>query len=131
MEKIKVIRIITRMNIGGPAIQAALLTTGLNRDKFDSTLLTGAICENEGDMTYLVAEQGIEPILIAELQREVDIVKDIKGLWKICRYLKKNRPDIIHTHTAKAGAIGRIAAILAGVPVIIHTFHGHVFHSYF
>ncbi len=70
-------------------------------------------------------------MVLPEMGREVSLFADIKSLWTIYRLLRKEKPHIVHTHTAKAGAIGRLAAFLAGVPVIIHTFHGHVFHSYF
>jgi len=131
MQKIKVVRIIARMNIGGPAIQAALLTGGLDNDRFSSILVTGQPSENEGDMSYLVWEKGIEPLVIPEMRREVNPLRDIVSFYKLYKFLRRERPDVVHTHTAKAGAIGRLAARTAGVPVVIHTFHGHIFHSYF
>lgn len=131
MERVKILRIITRMNIGGPAIHAVLLSAGLDSERFSSLLVTGVVGRGEGDMSYLATENGIEPLVISELQREPNIVKDIVSFYKLYRFIKKEKPDIAHTHTAKAGAIGRLAAKLSGVPVIIHTFHGHTFHSYF
>jgi len=131
MEQIKIARIITRMNIGGPTIHAVLLTAGLDGDKFSTILVTGRVGENEGDMSYLTAENAIEPVGISELQREPSIAKDAAAFYKLYRFLKNERPDIVHTHMAKAGAIGRLAARIAGVPVVVHTFHGHTFHSYF
>ena len=119
------------MNIGGPTIHAVLLTAGLDGDKFSTLLVTGRVGENEGDMSYLTAENAIEPVGISELQREPSIAKDAAAFYKLYRFLKNERPDIVHTHMAKAGAIGRLAARIAGVPVVVHTFHGHTFHSYF
>lgn len=131
MKKIKVIRIIDRLNIGGPAIHSILLTAGLNKKRFETILITGKICEFEGDMGYLATENGVQPIFIPELSRDISIKSDLIALWKIMKIIKKEKPDIIHTHKSKAGAIGRLASIFLRVPVIIHTFHGHVFHSYF
>lgn len=131
MGTIKVLRIITRMNIGGPAIQAALLSAGLNKEKFSSLLMTGSVGKAEGDMSYLAAESGVEPFVLSSLQRELNLWKDIESFFKIYNFITRERPDIVHTHMAKAGAIGRLAAKLAGTPVIIHTYHGHIFHSYF
>lgn len=128
---IKIVRIITRLNIGGPARNAVLLTEGLNNNGFKTCLVTGCPEIAEGDMSYFALEKGIEPVIINELGRSVNLIKDIKALWKIYRIIKKEQPDIVHTHTAKAGTLGRVAAILAGVPIKVHTFHGHVFDGYF
>jgi len=131
MSKIKVLRIITRMNVGGPARQAALLSSELGKKDFDCVLLTGSLSESEGDMSYIAAENGIKPIVIPDIGREMSFLNDISAFFKIYNIIRKERPQIVHTHTAKAGSIGRLVAKMCGVPVIIHTFHGHVFHSYF
>lgn len=131
MKQIKVLRVITRLNIGGPAIQAVMLSAGLDKDRFSSLLVTGTVGKKEGDMSYLAAENGIEPLVITELQREPNIVYDIVSFYKLYKFIKREKPDVVHTHTSKAGTLGRVAARLAGVPLIIHTFHGHTFHSYF
>jgi glycosyltransferase involved in cell wall biosynthesis len=131
MEQIKVLRIITRMNIGGPAIQAALLSSELDKNNFFSILVTGQVGTYEGDMSYLAVEKGVEPVVVPELCRELNIVNDIISFYKLYKFIKKEKPDVVHTHTAKAGAVGRLAAKATGVPVVIHTFHGHMFHSYF
>ncbi len=128
---IKVVRVLSRMNIGGPALHAILLTAGLNKAQYQSILVTGIVGESEGDMLYLAHQYGVKPTIIPELGREISWSDDLVALWKLHRILVKERPDIVHTHTAKAGALGRIAAALARVPVTIHTFHGHVFHHYF
>ena len=129
--KAKILRIITRLNVGGPAIHTVLLTAGLNRNRFESLLLAGIVSEAEGDMSYFASKYGIEPIIIPELAREINWKNDIVALYRLFRLIKSEKPDIIHTHTAKAGMIGRLAAILSGVTYIVHTFHGHVLHSYF
>ncbi len=131
VEKIRVLRLIARLNVGGPAIHTILLTSLLAPERFDSTLVAGQIAPTEGDMSYLAQEQGVTPLIIPELGREIQWKNDLTAFWKIFRLMRTLRPTIVHTHTAKAGMLGRLAAKLAGVPVIVHTFHGHVFHSYF
>ncbi|GAK61444.1 glycosyltransferase, group 1 family protein [Candidatus Vecturithrix granuli] len=130
-EKIRVLRLIARLNVGGPAIHTILLTKLLAPERFDSTLVAGQIAPTEGDMSYLAQEHGVKPLMISELGREIQWKSDLTAFWKIFRLMRRLRPTIVHTHTAKAGMLGRLAAKLAGVPVIVHTFHGHVFHSYF
>ena len=131
MERVKVLRIIARLNIGGPAIHTILLTEKLNRNLFDSVLVAGSEDEHEGNMLNLMGENNVSPLVIPELGRDITFKDDIVAFFKIYRLIRRIMPQIVHTHTAKAGAIGRLAAKLAGVPVIVHTFHGHVFHSYF
>jgi glycosyltransferase involved in cell wall biosynthesis len=128
---IRVMRVIARLNIGGPAIHASLLTMGLNDADFHSMLVTGVVGEAEGDMTYLARELGIEPVIIPALQREISPLADLRALTALVRLMRRERPHVVHTHTAKAGFLGRLAAYLVGVPVIVHTFHGHVFRGYF
>lgn len=82
-------------------------------------------------MFYYAERQGIRPLILAELGRELHPLRDLMTIWKLYRLMREFKPDVVHTHTAKAGFVGRIAAKLAGVPVILHTFHGHVFHGYF
>lgn len=129
---IKVIRLITRLNIGGPAIHTILLSSELNTNgSYKDILICGKASEYEGDMLYLARDKGITPIVIPELGREISFKNDIRAVWNIYSIIRRERPDIVHTHTAKAGTLGRVAAILAGVPVKIHTFHGHIFDGYF
>ena len=111
-EKIKVLRIIARLNIGGPAIHVALLTHGLDPTRFESTLITGKVSLEEGDMSYLVDALDEKVVMIPELQRELNPIKDMKSLFRVLRILSQEKPDIVHTHTAKAGAIGRIAVFV-------------------
>jgi glycosyltransferase involved in cell wall biosynthesis len=131
MTPIKIMNIIARLNVGGPAIHVALLTAKLSAPQYKSLLVCGNIEAGEGDMAYYARERGVEPIFIPELGRSLNPLRDITTLWKVYRLMRQHKPDIVHTHTAKAGFVGRIAARLAGVPVIVHTFHGHVFHGYF
>ncbi len=130
-DKIKILRIIARLNIGGPSIHVVNLTHYLSDDRFSSKLIIGKEAPHEGNMLHLAKEKGVEPIMLEALGRELHPLKDLSTLWKLYRIIRNERPDIVHTHTAKAGTLGRIAAKLAGVPIIIHTFHGHIFHSYF
>jgi len=130
-QKIKILRVIARLNIGGPAIHVLNLSSGLDSDRFETVLITGRVGPSEGDMSYLAEALGVTPVVFPELGREISPIRDIKSIFKLRRMIRRYRPDIVHTHTAKAGAVGRIAAALAGVPIVIHTFHGHVFHSYF
>jgi glycosyltransferase involved in cell wall biosynthesis len=129
--KIKVLRIITRLNIGGPALHAILLTSGLDKEKFESHLLTGQEGESEGNMLALMKEEAVKPVVIKTLERKISWRNDLRTLWEIWKIVRWIKPDILHTHLAKAGTLGRVVGWLANVPVIIHTFHGHTFHSYF
>ncbi len=131
MGKVKILRIIARLNIGGPARHVAILAEGLNKDRFDSTLVYGGIEDGEGDMSYLAGDGAIKREFIPELGRSINPFADMAALIKIMAVIKRERPHIVHTHTAKAGTLGRIAAICAGVPAKVHTFHGHVFYGYF
>jgi glycosyltransferase involved in cell wall biosynthesis len=125
----KVVRIIARLNVGGPARQACLLHEKL-ADHADTWLIFGSLAAGEQDMSRLLASTQ-HTLRLPDLSREISLWADVRALWKVLRFLRKERPDIVHTHTAKAGAIGRLAAWLAGVPVIVHTYHGHVFRDYF
>jgi glycosyltransferase involved in cell wall biosynthesis len=131
LNKIKILRIIARLNIGGPAIHTILLTAGLNNERFESTLVTGVEGKYEGNMLDLAAAKGVQPIIIPQLKRNVDPLGGLITLVKLYRLMRHERPHIVHTHTATAGLLGRLAARLAGVPVILHTFHGHVLRGYF
>ncbi|MBN2472384.1 MAG: glycosyltransferase, partial [Anaerolineae bacterium] len=128
---IRILRVIARLNVGGPAIHVALLTAKLGPPAYDSTLVCGSIGPDEGDMTYYAEALGVTPVLLPALGRALHPLRDLATLWQLYRLIRRHRPDIVHTHTAKAGFVGRLAAWLAGVPVIVHTFHGHVLHGYF
>src|SRR5690554_2536268 len=128
--KIKVVRIINRFNIGGPTFNATFLTKFMG-DEFETTLIGGVLDNGEKDSHHILHQYGLEPIVFHEIQRSLNPIKDYKAYKKIRELLKEIQPDIVHTHASKAGFIGRAAAISLKVPVILHTFHGHVFHSYF
>ncbi|MCP4578450.1 MAG: glycosyltransferase [Deltaproteobacteria bacterium] len=134
--RIRVLRFIARLNVGGPSIHVYLLTTGLDPKRFHSTLVTGRISPREGDMGYLFQSAVEQPVIIEDLQREISPLMDAKAFLQILRLLRHKRPDIIHTHTAKAGTSARLAAIIYnrifyGNARTVHTFHGHVFEGYF
>jgi len=131
MRRVKILRIIARLNIGGPAIHTILLTAGLDNERFASTLVTGVEGKYEGNMLDLAAAKGVEPIIIPQLRRNIDPIGGFIALLKLCHLMRRERPHIVHTHTATAGLLGRLAARLAGVPIILHTFHGHVLHGYY
>lgn len=134
-ERLKVMRLIARLNIGGPAIHTTLLTERLNPARFESLLVTGVEAANEGNMLELMGERGLsgplKPIIIPSLGREISPKSDLQTVREVLRLMRRERPDIVHTHTAKAGFVGRLAARLARVPVVVHTFHGNVFKGYF
>jgi glycosyltransferase involved in cell wall biosynthesis len=134
--KIKVLRIIARLNIGGPAIHVALLTDGLDPTRFESSLVAGKVSRQEGDMSYLVEGGDGKAVMIPELQRDLNPIKDVKSFFRVLRILGREKPDIVDTHTAKAGSIGRIAVFAHNLMHrrkvrVVHTFHGHVFRGYF
>lgn len=126
----KVLRIINRFNLGGPTYNAAYLTKYMSSD-FETLLVGGVKDEAEGSSEYIVRNLGIEPVIIPEMRRSLNPANDLITYRKISKLIKKFKPDIVHTHASKAGTVGRLAAIRHKVPVIVHTFHGHVFHSYF
>jgi glycosyltransferase involved in cell wall biosynthesis len=128
---IRVLNIVARLNVGGPAIHVTLITEHLHAPEYESVLVAGTVGEAEGDMSYYAEEHGVRPMIIPELGRELHPLRDIKTLWKVYRLIRQFKPHVVNTHTAKAGLVGRVAARLAGVPVVVHTFHGHVFHGYF
>lgn len=129
-KKIKILRIINRFNIGGPTYNATFLTAFLD-DKYTTKLVGGLPEEGESDSLYILEKYGVEPVLIPELKRKPSVKNDREAYKKIKEIIKEFNPDIVHTHASKAGALGRRAAASCGVPIIVHTFHGHVFHSYF
>lgn len=128
---IRIARVIARLNVGGPAIHTVLLTRHLRDRGFPSELLTGREGADEGNMLALARQNDVVPIVQPSLGRELHPLRDLSVLFFLYRHFRRTRPDVVHTHTAKAGAVGRVAAWMARVPVIVHTFHGHVFHGYF
>jgi glycosyltransferase involved in cell wall biosynthesis len=130
--KIKVLRIIARLNIGGPAIHVVNLNAGLDPSRFEEVLVSGTENPGEGSMFDYALSRGVKPIIVPEMVGQASFgVSDVKALAKLYRLIRRERPHIVHTHTAKAGFLGRLAARFAGVPVVIHTYHGHVLHGYY
>lgn len=127
--KAKVARGIARLNIGGPSRQACFLHTRL-ADTFETVLITGRLDEGEGDMSFLLeSDRGVYQL--GSMSRPLKFWDDLVSAFRFYRILRKERPDILHTHTAKAGALGRVAALFARTPLRVHTYHGHVFSGYF
>ena len=130
MKKIKVLRIINRFNIGGPTYNATFLSAFMGPE-YETLLVGGLPEEGESDSLFIVDKYGVKPMLINEMVRNPSISSDRKAYKRLKQIIEEFKPDIVHTHAAKAGALGRRAAISCNVPVVIHTFHGHIFHSYF
>lgn len=126
----KILRIINRFNIGGPTYNATFLTRFMN-DEYETLLIGGLPEKDESDSLYILEEYGVEPMLVKEMQRLPNFQSDREAYRKIKSIIKEYNPDIVHTHASKAGALGRKAAFACNVPIVVHTFHGHVFHSYF
>lgn len=138
----KILRIIARLNVGGPARHVIWLTSELQDEEFQSTLIAGVVPGAEEDMGYFAAENNVVPVYVKEMSRELS-AGDLISVLKIYRFIRRERPQIVHTHTAKAGTVGRLAAFLyrwltwrtfVAKPRnirTVHTFHGHVFHSYY
>lgn len=127
--KIKVLRIINRFNIGGPTYNAAYLTKYID-ERFETLLVGGAKDESEASSEYILQQLGLHPTIIRDMQRSIGL-SDVSAYRQIDKIIKDYRPDIVHTHASKSGFLGRLAAYNNRVPIILHTFHGHVFHSYF
>jgi glycosyltransferase involved in cell wall biosynthesis len=126
----KVLRIINRFNLGGITYNVAYLSKYLSSD-FETLLIGGAEEEGEESSLHITENLGLKPVIVEELQRSIGFKSDYAAYKRIKQIIKDYKPDIVHTHASKAGAVGRLAAIHCKVPVIVHTFHGHVFHSYF
>src|SRR4051812_12753206 len=127
---IRVLRIINRFNLGGPTYNVAYLSKYLPAD-FETLLVGSAKDDSEESSDFIVNNLGLKPIIIEEMQRSINLKKDWIAYNKLKQIIQEFKPDIVHTHASKAGTLGRLAASSCGVPFIIHTFHGHVFHSYF
>lgn len=126
----RVLRIINRFNLGGPTFNAAYLTKYLTPD-YETLLIGGLKEDSEESSEFIINNLGIDYTLLPEMRRSINYFNDLKAYNRIKQIIKDFKPDIVHTHAAKAGALGRRAAYNLKVPVIIHTYHGHVFHSYF
>jgi glycosyltransferase involved in cell wall biosynthesis len=132
--RVKILRVIARLNMGGPALHVAYLTEGLTKRGYDTTLVSGSLARGEDSMAFVADAHGVEVVRIDELGREISPLRDLLATIRLAKLIRRERPQILHTHTAKAGTVGRVAALLAGSrkpPIIVHTFHGHVLRGYF
>jgi glycosyltransferase involved in cell wall biosynthesis len=133
-ESIRVLRVIARLNMGGPAIHVANLASGLETRGYHTTLVAGSLAPGEDSMAYVAERLGVAVVSVPEIQREISVLHDARSAFQLAEIMRETRPQILHTHTAKAGAIARAAAVLAGdarPSVVAHTFHGHVLRGYF
>ena len=133
-DRVKILRVIARLNMGGPALHVAYLTAGLQERGYDTTLAAGSLARGEDSMAFVADKLGVEVVRIDELGREISPLRDFVATIRLARLIRRERPQILHTHTAKAGTVGRVAALLAGSrrpPIVVHTFHGHVLRGYF
>jgi glycosyltransferase involved in cell wall biosynthesis len=130
---IRVLRVIARLNMGGPALHVTYLAQGLAARGYETTLVAGDVARGEESMAFVADRAGVEIVRLPGLSRELSPIRDAVAAWRVAQIIRRVRPDIVHTHTAKAGAVGRVAALLAGTrrPVVVHTFHGHVLRGYF
>jgi glycosyltransferase involved in cell wall biosynthesis len=135
---VRVARVITRLNVGGPSIQAIDLSRELAASGFETCLIHGRLGDGEGDMTKLLPVGDTESLYISDLVRPISPLRDARALWRIYQALRRWRPDIVHTHMAKAGSLGRLAALAYNRSRqrgkrarLVHTYHGHVFEGYF
>jgi len=126
--------VIARLNMGGPALHVAYLTAGLRERGYETTLVAGTLARGEDSMAFVARELGVDVVTIPELGREISPLRDLIATLRLAWLIRRERPQILHTHTAKAGTVGRLAARLAGgarPPIVVHTFHGHVLRGYF
>jgi glycosyltransferase involved in cell wall biosynthesis len=123
-------RVIARMNVGGPALQVTGLVQGMDESRFDHRLLTGSVADEEADYVELRAPD-LPLTKVRGLGRAPQPLDDLRAIHLLYREMRSFHPHIVHTHTAKAGVLGRVAARAAGVPALVHTFHGHLLHGYF
>src|SRR4029079_14022227 len=144
---VRVLRVIARLNVGGPALHVTYLARGLAERGYETTLVAGDVARGEASMSFVAEQAGVEIVTLPGLSRELSPVRDALAAFRLARLIRKLRPDVVHTHTAKAGAGGRTAALLAWPrppggrptallawprrPVVVHTFHGHVLRGYF
>jgi glycosyltransferase involved in cell wall biosynthesis len=129
-DPLKIVRVITRMNAGGPAVHVCLLAEGLEERGYQSLLVAGVCEEEQGDIPARIPPD-LQMATVPWLSRSISPLRDLAALWSVYRLIRREKPSIVHTHTAKAGMVGRVAALLAGVPIIVHTFHGNSLRGYF
>lgn len=128
--KYKTLRIINRFNLGGPTYNVTYLTRYMPPE-FETLLAGGMKEESEASSDFILEQNGIKPVIIEEMKRSINPMNDVAAYKHIKKLIQEFKPDIVHTHASKAGTLGRLAAFSCKVPITVHTFHGHVFHSYF
>jgi glycosyltransferase involved in cell wall biosynthesis len=133
-DEIRVLRVIARLNMGGPAIHVANLAAGLESRGYHTTLVAGSLARGEDSMAFLAERLGVAVVSVPEMEREVSPLNDARSIRRLAELIRATRPHVLHTHTAKAGALARAAALVAAdarPPIVVHTFHGHVLKGYF
>ena len=133
-EPVRILRVIGRLNVGGPALHVAYLSAGLAERGYETTLVAGNVARGEDSMAFVAETLDVPVVRLGEMRRDISPLHDWRAVTQLVRLIKETRPHILHTHTAKAGALGRFAALASGnarPPVILHTFHGHVLRHYF
>src|SRR3984893_1585767 len=131
---VKIVRVIARLNMGGPALHVAYLSNGLLERGYETTLVAGTLARGEDSMAFVAEGLGVRIERVPELSREISALRDARAAFQLARLIRRERPQILHTHTAKAAAVGPVRALLAGgarPPIVVHTFHGHVLRGYF
>jgi glycosyltransferase involved in cell wall biosynthesis len=131
LPNVRVLRIFSRLNVGGPAVHVILLASELDALGYSTTVAVGREAPWEGNLRDLADRKGVTCVQVPGLGREIRPWSDAQALWALYRMMRDLRPDIVHTHTAKAGVLGRSAARLAGIRRVVHTYHGHVLRGYF
>ncbi|MBW2622770.1 MAG: glycosyltransferase [Deltaproteobacteria bacterium] len=129
--KLKVLHVITRLDKGGAPKNTLLTVSGLNKERYEVVLVSGPSYDPEEDLDARTRQAGVKFLVCEHLARPIRPLADLKALWTMYRFMRQNRFDLVHTHTSKAGVIGRAAALLAGVPVIIHASHGHIYTGFY
>jgi glycosyltransferase involved in cell wall biosynthesis len=129
-KKIRIVRILNRFNLGGPTLNVSYLSRYLP-EEFETLLVGGTEEKHEASSLFIPQSMGLKPLQIRSMSRKIHILNDIRSLTELIRIIRRYKPHIVHTHAAKAGLLGRLAAMICGVPVIVHTYHGHVFRNYF
>jgi glycosyltransferase involved in cell wall biosynthesis len=129
-KKIRVLHIITLFSVGGATETVISIAKGLMLRNYDITVVSGPFIESEGDMLPVAIEAGIKVIIIPELRRNIHPIHDIRAFYRLRKMIREGRYDVVHTHSSKAGIIGRLAAYYEGVQNIVHTIHGLPFHHY-
>lgn len=126
----KIFRLFSRLNVGGPALHVVNLAAGLQAKGYETTLVVGLPDASEGSMEYYAHEKGVDLLTLKSFRTSISPLNDFITVVKLFQLFRKERPDIVHTHTFKAGLLGRLAAILARVPTKVHTYHGHLLTGY-